>query len=71
MTTGFFSLVGHRISPELQQRVLKACETLFALPSDEKKSLVPRGSVLKNRGYEIIGSQVLQDGALPDLKEVP
>ncbi len=69
ITTGFFSLVGHGIPRDLQQRVLDACDIVFSLPLPEKKSLVPRG-ILKNRGYEILGSQTLQDGTLPDLKEV-
>ncbi len=68
MTTGFFSLVGHGIPKELQQRVLKACETLFGLPLEEKKKLV--SPPLMSRGYELIGSQILQEGTLPDLKEV-
>jgi len=70
MTTGFFSLVGHNVDKGLQQSVLRACDKLFRLPLDEKRSLVSPGGRLKNRGYEIIGSQVLQEGALPDLKEV-
>jgi isopenicillin N synthase-like dioxygenase len=70
VTTGFFSLVGHGVSKDLQQRVLKACETLFSLPLEEKKKLVYPEGLLKNRGYELIGAQALQEGALPDLKEV-
>lgn len=68
MTTGFFSLVGHNIPKELQQRVFKASEALFALPLEKKRQLV--SPPLKNRGYELIGSQMLQAGTLPDLKEV-
>ncbi|KAL1892248.1 hypothetical protein Sste5346_007204 [Sporothrix stenoceras] len=70
MTTGFFSLIGHNVPRELQQRLLAACAELFALPLETKKSLrPPSGSTLMNRGYELIGAQVLQEGALPDLKE--
>lgn len=68
ITSGFFQLVGHGITKELQARVQKAAEAVFALPLDEKKKLMH--PTLKNRGYEIIGSQALQEGALPDLKEV-
>ncbi|KAK6083468.1 2og-fe oxygenase [Seiridium cupressi] len=67
ITSGFFQLVGHGISKELQNRVQKAAEAVFALPLEEKKKLMHPN--LKNRGYEIIGSQALQEGALPDLKE--
>jgi isopenicillin N synthase-like dioxygenase len=69
MTTGFFSLVGHNISQDLQRKVFKAAERLFALPLEEKKKLIPAGRRPLARGYEIIGAQALQDG-LPDLKEV-
>ncbi|CAK7563545.1 MAG: hypothetical protein SEPTF4163_001414 [Sporothrix epigloea] len=70
MTTGFFTLVGHNVPRELQQRLLAACETLFALPLETKKALrPPQGVPLLNRGYELIGAQVLQEGMLPDLKE--
>lgn len=68
ITSGFFQLVGHGITKELQTRVQKAAEAVFALPLEEKKKLMH--PTLKNRGYEIIGSQALQEGALPDLKEV-
>ncbi|OTA82246.1 hypothetical protein M434DRAFT_379605 [Hypoxylon sp. CO27-5] len=67
VTSGFFQIVNHSVSKELRDGVIKAAETFFALPLEEKKKL--RLPVLKNRGYELIGSQVLQDGSLPDLKE--
>lgn len=67
--TGFFSLVGHGISKELQERIFDASKAFFALPLQEKSKLVP-APPLMNRGYEIIGSQVLQEGTHPDLKEV-
>lgn len=68
MSTGFFSMVGHPISRELQQSVLAAAAKLFALPLETKKTLRPTGTLI-NRGYELIGAQVLQEGALPDMKE--
>lgn len=68
ITSGFFQLVGHGITKELQSRVQDAAKAIFALPLEEKKKLMH--PTLKNRGYEIIGSQALQEGALPDLKEV-
>ncbi|EFX01331.1 2og-Fe oxygenase family protein [Grosmannia clavigera kw1407] len=68
MTTGFFSLVGHDVPAELQQRVLQAARLLFALPLEAKLALRPAG-ILKSRGYELIGSQALQPETLPDMKE--
>lgn len=68
MTVGFFSLVGHEIPRKVQDDVFQAAKRLFALPIEEKRAL--RHPLLKNRGYEIIGAQALQDDTLPDLKEV-
>lgn len=56
VTSGFFQIVNHGLSRELQGAVLKAAERFFALPLEEKKKI--RHPVLKNRGYELIGSQV-------------
>jgi isopenicillin N synthase-like dioxygenase len=67
MNTGFFSLVGHGSPKELQEQIFAASKTFFALPLEEKKKRV--APPLLNRGYELIGNQVLQEGTLPDLKE--
>lgn len=68
MSVGFFSLTGHGISRDLQDGMFKAAKRLFSLPLEEKTALAH--PLLKNRGYEIIGTQVLQPDTLPDLKEV-
>ncbi|OJD34004.1 2og-fe oxygenase family [Diplodia corticola] len=64
-TSGFFQLIGHGIDPAIREAMFAGAKALFDLPFAEKKVL-RRG---KNRGYEAIGSQALQDGTLPDLKE--
>jgi len=69
VTTGFFSLVGHGVSADLQQQVLQAARRFFALPLEEKQRLVPPSRRPLSRGYELIGAQALQGDALPDLKE--
>jgi isopenicillin N synthase-like dioxygenase len=70
-TTGFFQITGHGIPRELQDEVFAASARFFALSMDEKKKLDKSKSVgASNRGYEIIGNQGLQEGTLPDLKEV-
>jgi isopenicillin N synthase-like dioxygenase len=70
-TTGFFQLIGHGISPDLQEKVFKGSAELFKLPMEEKIKLDRAHSVgASNRGYELIGEQGLQEGTLPDLKEV-
>jgi isopenicillin N synthase-like dioxygenase len=68
INTGFFQIVNHGVTRELQASVIKGAEAFFALPLEEKKKY--KHPTLKNRGYELIGSQALQEGALPDLKEV-
>lgn len=71
ITTGFFQLVGHGISPEIQADVFKGSATFFSLPVEEKNKLDKSSSGgAANHGYEIIGTQGLQEGTLPDLKEV-
>lgn len=70
-TTGFFQLAGHGIPAELREDVFKGSEALFKLPMEEKVKLDRGKSVgASNRGYELIGGQGLQEGTLPDLKEV-
>lgn len=66
VAVGFFQIVGHGISPELQEAVFQAAKTFFSLPQDIKKRYV--GS--QGRGYEVIGIQALDSNAAPDLKEV-
>ncbi|GME64274.1 Isopenicillin N synthase [Neofusicoccum parvum] len=64
-TSGFFQLVGHGIQPAVRNAMFSGAKALFKLSFAEKKALKRAG----NRGYEVMGSQALQDGTLPDLKE--
>ncbi|KAJ0413292.1 hypothetical protein BJY00DRAFT_297116 [Aspergillus carlsbadensis] len=65
MSSGFFQITGHGISPALQDTVITAAKTFFALPNEEKIKFA--GSV--GRGYEVIGAQALDPRTKPDLKE--
>ena len=65
-TSGFFQIIGHGTPETLQERAFEAAKAVFALPEEEKRSL----SGKPGRGYEIIGSQRLEAGKKPDLKEV-
>ena len=65
-TSGFFQLVGHGIPEPLQQRAFLAARTFFNLSDEEKRRL----SGKPGRGYELMGTQFLEDGKKPDLKEV-
>lgn len=65
---GFFYCVGHGVPEGLISAVMAQTRALFDLPTEAKlavdKSLSPC-----NRGYEHLGGQTLQPGALPDRKE--
>jgi isopenicillin N synthase-like dioxygenase len=65
-SSGFFQIIRHGISPELQTAVLKAAKTFFQYPQSEKIKY----SGVNGRGYELIGSQILEPGTKPELKEV-
>jgi isopenicillin N synthase-like dioxygenase len=67
-STGFFQIVGHGISRELQQAVFAGAKKFFALPFATKKALDCK-SVPGLRGYDVLASQSYEDGILPDLKE--
>lgn len=82
---GFFQIVGHRVPAELQYDVLKSLKSFFALPQTEKEKVHKGrfqhlssklhkaddrpDKTTWNRGYESIGSQILEAGANPDQKE--
>lgn len=65
-TSGFFQITGHGIPQSLQADIFAAAKAIFALPDEEKRKLAG----VPGRGYEIIGSQILEPGKKPDLKEV-
>lgn len=71
MTYGFFQLEGHGIPVDLQAQMLKCAKVFFDLPLEQKKAVgMDKAMGQSNRGYEVIGGQLLQSDALPDLKEV-
>ncbi|KAK6387169.1 uncharacterized protein PV06_07648 [Exophiala oligosperma] len=64
-TSGFFQITGHGIPDSLQADIFAAAKAVFALPDEDKRKLAG----VPGRGYEIIGSQILEPGKKPDLKE--
>ncbi|RDW63798.1 putative 2-oxoglutarate-dependent dioxygenase [Coleophoma cylindrospora] len=56
MSTGFFLMKGHGISPKLQNSVFQASAKFFALPHEAKLSLDARKNV-GFRGYDVMESQ--------------
>lgn len=67
-TYGFFYCTGHGVPQALTQAVLDETRALFDLP-DEVKAAVDKRHSPCNRGYEALGGQTLQPGAMPDRKE--
>lgn len=67
---GFLQIVGHGVSPELQQEVLNGAAAFFKLPLEEKKKVDRAVPNAGGRGYEVMGSQEQKRGMGGDLKEV-
>lgn len=70
-TYGFFYLVGHGISPEIQAKALEVDRLFFSLPKEKRMEVWIGKSLGKSfRGYEPAGMQTHHEGLLPDTKEV-
>ncbi|CAG7923547.1 unnamed protein product [Penicillium olsonii] len=65
---GFFQITGHRVSADLQRRVMECSKRFFDLPLDEKLQIDKNRNSF-NRGYELLRSQMLEVGTGPELKE--
>src|ERR1700737_2856992 len=65
-THGFFQLIDHPITQEMQDRTLSAMQAFFALPTDVKMAFKRTDDTA---GYEAIQSQKLEKGTNPDVKE--
>ncbi|KAK1977256.1 citrinin biosynthesis oxygenase CtnA [Colletotrichum cereale] len=69
-TYGFFYLVGHGITPEMQAKALEADRLFFSLPKEKRMEVWIGKSLGKSfRGYEPAGMQTHHKGLLPDTKE--
>lgn len=68
LSRGFFYCVGHGVPESLIEVVLSQAKAFFDLPDDAKDALDMAHSPA-NRGYEQLGGQTLQPGAMPDRKE--
>lgn len=65
---GFFQIQGHTVDAALQSGVMTESKRFFELPADDKQ-LVSKTLNSWNRGYEVLGSQILEQGTNPELKE--
>lgn len=69
-TYGFFYLVGHGVSEEKRNGILKCARRFFELSQEERMDVWVGKSMGKSfRGYEPPGIQTHQKGLLPDTKE--
>ncbi|MES2399479.1 MAG: 2-oxoglutarate and iron-dependent oxygenase domain-containing protein [Pseudomonadota bacterium] len=67
-SAGFFYIANHGMEPHVIQRQFALVEQLFDLSGEQKDAVSTRHSSC-SRGYEALGSQTLDPGARPDLKE--
>ncbi|KAH8664606.1 hypothetical protein BX600DRAFT_437144 [Xylariales sp. PMI_506] len=65
---GFFQITNHSIPLETQQGALTSAKRFFNL-SQEDKDKVSKNNNTWNRGYEMLRSQILEEGTQPELKE--
>ncbi|MFU8927737.1 isopenicillin N synthase family dioxygenase [Acinetobacter puyangensis] len=65
---GFFYIINHGISADLQQQVFQYSQQFFNLPLPAKEQINKNKSIA-NRGYEPLKNQTLEADAPPDLKE--
>ncbi|KAF2442348.1 Clavaminate synthase-like protein [Karstenula rhodostoma CBS 690.94] len=66
---GFFQITGHNVPRELQQGIMDWNKKFFDLPLEQKMEVNKDTSNTWNRGYELLKSQILEEGTLPELKE--
>ncbi|KAL1604009.1 hypothetical protein SLS60_005601 [Paraconiothyrium brasiliense] len=66
---GFFQITGHNVPLELQQGIMDWNKKFFDLPLEQKMEINKDTSNTWNRGYELLKSQILEEGTLPELKE--
>lgn len=65
---GFFYCTGHGLPQALMDAVMDEARAFFDRPEAKKKNIDKSASAC-NRGYESLGGQTLQPGAMPDRKE--
>jgi isopenicillin N synthase-like dioxygenase len=65
---GFFYCKGHGVPEGLVAAAMAQTQALFDLP-DAAKQALDKAQSPANRGYEQLGGQTLQPGAMPDRKE--
>lgn len=65
---GFFQINNHTVPLDQQKAVMDNAKKLFSLDLEEKQK-VSKDNNTWNRGYEMLRSQILEEGTQPELKE--
>lgn len=65
---GFFQITGHSVPASFQEDVMSCTKRFFTLPLEEKQKCSKDNNTW-NRGYEMLRSQILEEGTQPELKE--
>lgn len=68
LSNGFFQIKNHTVPLEQQLAVMSCARELFSLDLAEKLE-VSKDNNTWNRGYEMLRSQILEEGTQPELKE--
>jgi isopenicillin N synthase-like dioxygenase len=81
---GFFQIINHNVSESLRQSIMQQTKAAFDLDADTKLKYnksktfhIPYHGVFScsidnntwNRGFETMGTQILEEGTLPEVKE--
>lgn len=66
--TGFFYISNHHVPEAITDGQLELAREFFSLPREEKLKINCNDNP-SMRGYELMSSQALDDGSMPDLKE--
>jgi hypothetical protein len=66
LTHGFYQLIDHPITQEMQDETLATMKSFFSLPTDVKMQLLRTDD---RAGYEAMQSQKLEKGTIPNVKE--
>lgn len=65
---GFLQIKNHRIDLAKQRAVMENSKKFFEMPFESKET-VSKNNNSWNRGYEMLRSQILEEGTEPELKE--
>lgn len=65
---GFFQIINHNVPESLRQSIMQQTKAAFDL-DDDTKLKYNKANNTWNRGFEAMGTQILEEGTLPEVKE--